>query len=305
MPRLVRRCSAFALALALLGGPAVAQVPAPAPAPHPAPPPQPSPQPAPSPAPAPPAPYPHPGPAPPIDPIVPVTVIPRAVITTKSDVRRAGSLVVLRSEGSVGLAYEWDLISESDAEIDPSDDGRKCDFATGKPGKYTFKFTAFGSIVEGRILKDTATRVITIEPVVPPSPAPSPAPSPVPVPVPGPDPSPGPQPVPVPVVPDAPVPVPLTPMQQVGRDYGLAELKSYADTWRETATMLAAGSTRRDVMGTFTQRWQARRTPAFAASAKAFAAVAADNVEPTGPQKDALVKAMLEYADGLMMGVRP
>jgi hypothetical protein len=93
---------------------------------------------------------------------------------------------------------------------------------------------------------------------------------------------------PAPVKPDVPTPAP-----------------AMADTWDESAAMVAAGTAVGDVMKSFGQRWQARRTPAFNAGAgAAFAAIVPPGTEPaTQASRDALVAAWKDFAAGLRLGV--
>jgi hypothetical protein len=107
------------------------------------------------------------------------------------------------------------------------------------------------------------------------------------------------------VPPDNPKPAPATPIQALGQGYAAADVKAMADTWDESAAMVAAGTAVGDVMKSFGQRWQARRTPAFNAGAgAAFAAIVPPGTEPaTQASRDALVAAWKDFAAGLRLGV--
>jgi hypothetical protein len=125
----------------------------------------------------------------------------------------------------------------------------------------------------------------------------------------------GPAPTPIPVAPvdpvtpvvPTPVPVdptpPLTPMQAIGRSFAAADVNALADTWAESATMLAAGTPAATITGSFSARWQARRVAAFADAGNAFAKIAPAGVEPTGAARDGLAAAWRDFAVGLKLGV--
>jgi hypothetical protein len=200
MPRLARRCSAFALALALLGGPALAQVPAPVPNPAPAPGPAPAPHPAPPPQPAPqPAPRPSPGPAPPPNEILTAT----AAIAGPAGPVPAGTPIVLYGDRAVSARpLKWKLkapkVPFQVFDLGPRQaillvvDGT---VTAANPGTYTFTQLAVGG--DGDVDFDSLDVV-----VVPPAPAPDPTPVPTPIPIPAPTPPPAP-------LPPAPVPAPV------------------------------------------------------------------------------------------------
>jgi hypothetical protein len=110
---------------------------------------------------------------------------------------------------------------------------------------------------------------------------------------------------PVPKSPDDEV-KPTNAIQSLGKEYASADVKALADTWDESATMVAAGNAVGDAMKSFGQRWQARRTPAFnAGPGAAFSAIVPAGTEPaTQASRDALVAAWKEFAVGLRLGVR-
>lgn len=108
-----------------------------------------------------------------------------------------------------------------------------------------------------------------------------------------------------PAPPDSsPLPAPSSDFQASGRVYGADQLATYADTWIESATMLAAGTPRNEINATFAERWVARRNPKYAPVAASFAKIAPDAAEPTGAARDQLVKAWREFAVGLKEAAR-
>lgn len=97
----------------------------------------------------------------------------------------------------------------------------------------------------------------------------------------------------------APVPAPANAFEALGRAYREAQIQTYADTWEESATMLAAGLTREQVMADFTKRWGDKKTEAYKPVQEAFAKIVPDDVEPTAGQRGFLVQAWHDFAKGL------
>lgn len=116
-----------------------------------------------------------------------------------------------------------------------------------------------------------------------------------------PQPAPPPQPAPGPTPPPAPTPnpTPTDPFGKLGYDYARAIATTYAETFEESASMLAAGLPKSTVNSDFDKRWKKRRDLAFAGIAAEFARVAPDDREPNGDEKARLSQAWRDFAKGL------
>jgi hypothetical protein len=107
----------------------------------------------------------------------------------------AGDLIILRSEGSKGKLFHWEMIRGEKSYLPvpnsqyPSPD---CVFASATPGTYTFLLIVFSEDDQQKeILATKAIHTIKLTSLGP-SPTPNPTPNPTPDPIPTPDPRPPP-----------------------------------------------------------------------------------------------------------------
>lgn len=208
------------------------------------------------------------------------------------DVWPLGTSILLSAEKSVagkkpGKSIQWDIepawVAQR-AEISP--DGRTVRIESGSKPKdivVTLKVAKSDT-------RDEQTKSFRFaEDPDEPGPSPRPQPDPQPTPTPGPTPPPAP----------TPSPAPTDPFGKMGYDYGKAIATTYAETFEESASMLAAGLPKSTVNSDFDKRWKKRRDAAFASVAAEFARIAPDDREPNGDEKARLAQAWREFAKGL------
>jgi len=211
---------------------------------------------------------------------------PKAVVSGPKQVP-AGSIVFLDASLSQSdKPLKWRTLGNPAPLIPLDKDDRKGVYAivpTLPPGTHRFAVVAIGT-------PDKATEpdadIAIVEVVVG---------DPQPVPQPQPTPTPGPTPPPAPT----PSPAPTDPFGKMGYDYGKAIATTYAETFEESASMLAAGLPKSTVNSDFDKRWKKRRDAAFASVAAEFARIAPDDREPNGDEKARLAQAWREFAKGL------
>lgn len=209
---------------------------------------------------------------------------PKAVVTGPKQVP-AGSIVFLDASLSQSdKPLKWRTLGNPAPLIPLDKDDRKGVYAivpTLPVGTHRFAVVAIGT-------PDKATEpdadIAIVEVVVgDPQPSPQPQPTPVPTPTPAPTPS----------------PVPSDPFGKMGYEYAKAIASTYAETFEESASMVAAGLTKSAVAADFDKRWKKRRDLAFASVAAEFAKIAPDEREPSGDEKARLTQAWRDFAKGL------
>lgn len=94
-------------------------------------------------------------------------------------------------------------------------------------------------------------------------------------------------------------PIPTDKFGRLGNEYAKVIVDTYADTFDESASMIAAGVSKTSVDKDFDQRWRNRRTAAFASIAKEFATIAPDGREPNADERARLAQAWKDFARGL------
>ncbi|MEO6809732.1 MAG: hypothetical protein ABI353_11525 [Isosphaeraceae bacterium] len=102
---------------------------------------------------------------------------------------RTGDLVILDASQSSGDVLDWELEGSSKTFL-PVEGGKRCVFASGDPGTYSFLLIAAGVDKDGKAQIAKARALVTIIGPAPPIPPVPPGPGPTPVP-PGPTPIPG------------------------------------------------------------------------------------------------------------------
>lgn len=212
---------------------------------------------------------------------------PRAVVTGPKTVP-VGSIVFLDASLSVSdRPLKWRILGNPTPLISLDKDGQKGVYAilpTLETGTHRVAVIAIGTPKDA---KEPDADIGIIEFTVG-SPAPSPTPTPTPVPPPNPfEPTP------------TPNPVPTDKFGKLGNEYAKVIVDTYADTFEESASMIAAGVSRTSVDKDFDQRWRNRRTAAFASIAKEFAAIAPDGREPNADERSRLAQSWKDFARGL------
>lgn len=231
---------------------------------------------------------------------------PKAIVTGPKTVP-SGSVVFLDgSMSSSDRPLKWKLISGQGALV-TFDKGAKLDAYALLPalpdGVYRISTVAVGKSDDPNIKPDDP-RYIDVDvsviefvvgigptPPVPPIPPTPPVP---PTPVP---------PTPVPPTP-TPTPTPSNVHQKMGQDYGKSVLSTYADTYDESAGMLAAGVSRQTVIAGFERSYKARRDPTYRAVAAEFAKIVPDDREPTDVERINLTQAWKDFGRGIREAAR-
>lgn len=232
----------------------------------------------------PPAPSPQPPPAPPLDAKAVITLFNGASVP---ETWKQGFSLPLSASRSIAGSKERSVVWKVDPpEYDQfsvrRDNGRSIDVQTGVD-PVTLVITL--SVAKGDTFDQTEVRVRVGNSNPSPTPTPPPGPAPTPTPTPGPTPT--------------PQPAPSDLFGKLGYDYGAALMQSYADTLDESASMLAAGVSRKAIVADFDKRWKPRREKAFNVPAAEFAKIVPDDREPNGDEKGRLADAWRGMAKGV------
>ena len=103
---------------------------------------------------------------------------PKAIITGPKEAQ-SGDLIVLDASESTGTSRLWLLaVAPVEKSFLPVDQGLRCVFATGTPGKYTFVLVVAGTNANGGAVAEMTTHSVVVFGGTSPGPAPDPGPGP-------------------------------------------------------------------------------------------------------------------------------